>query len=556
MHTASIPWYKNLKPASFFLFWFIISLIQAAGTGLMDDEAYYWVYSRFLDWGYYDHPPMTALLIKAGTILFPGELGVRFFIILLNTLTLVIIHSLLSKKNDILFYWIALGMAVMQIGGILAVPDIPLIFFIACFFVLYRNFLRESNYKNAVFLGLAIAAMLYSKYHGVLIVVFTLLSNLAIIRKPQAWAAVLLALLCFTPHLVWQFQNGLPSIQYHLFERNLVDYKVGYTLEFIGGQLAFMGPFIGWLLLWAAWKQRPADKFESALKMNLFGILLFFCISSFRGRVEANWTIPVFVPLIVLAHQYLSTREKWWPFLKISAITTFALVFIVRIYLLADIEPLPWLKKDEFHKNAERAAVIKEQANGRPVVFINSYQAASKHWFYSGDTALSLNTFYYRRNNYNFWPIEDQFQQRAALILNIALPDDTLYGAPVKTIRGDFTTYNDPCFVSNMKGWIAVDGKKIDVMDGNKVAQTAQVTHLNYVNGSCKPADTHIAVLVYNKGKAVYQQLTDFQLPVNNAQVDSVRITTELPAPAFPNIILRYGLPTSIPGTFTLNSPR
>ncbi len=48
----------------------VISLFQAGFTELMDDEAYYWVYSRHLDWGYFDHPPMVALLIKMGYGLF------------------------------------------------------------------------------------------------------------------------------------------------------------------------------------------------------------------------------------------------------------------------------------------------------------------------------------------------------------------------------------------------------------------------------------------------------------------------------------------------------
>jgi len=42
----------------FFTSWFIINLWQAATTGLLDDEAYYWVYSQYPAWGYYDHPPM------------------------------------------------------------------------------------------------------------------------------------------------------------------------------------------------------------------------------------------------------------------------------------------------------------------------------------------------------------------------------------------------------------------------------------------------------------------------------------------------------------------
>jgi 4-amino-4-deoxy-L-arabinose transferase-like glycosyltransferase len=61
----------------FYYAWFFIGLIQAYATELLDDEAYYWVFSRFLDWGYFDHPPMTGLLIKAGYRIFQNELGVR-----------------------------------------------------------------------------------------------------------------------------------------------------------------------------------------------------------------------------------------------------------------------------------------------------------------------------------------------------------------------------------------------------------------------------------------------------------------------------------------------
>ena len=57
-------WSDKKLTAFFYATWTIITLIQAWGTELFDDEAYYWVYSKFLDWGYFDHPPMVALLIK------------------------------------------------------------------------------------------------------------------------------------------------------------------------------------------------------------------------------------------------------------------------------------------------------------------------------------------------------------------------------------------------------------------------------------------------------------------------------------------------------------
>jgi hypothetical protein len=41
----------------FYSAWLLINLIQAGSTELFDDEAYYWIYSRYPDWGYFDHPP-------------------------------------------------------------------------------------------------------------------------------------------------------------------------------------------------------------------------------------------------------------------------------------------------------------------------------------------------------------------------------------------------------------------------------------------------------------------------------------------------------------------
>src|ERR1700730_8069426 len=146
-------------------------------TGLFDDEAYYWVYSRFLDWGYFDHPPMIALLIKIGYAIFPNELGVRLLVAILSTASLWLIEKLLNEKNDKLFYGIALSMAVLQLGGIIAVPDIPLLFFTTLFFIVYKRFVANPNLLNCIWTGFCIALLFYSKYHGFLVVVFTLASN-------------------------------------------------------------------------------------------------------------------------------------------------------------------------------------------------------------------------------------------------------------------------------------------------------------------------------------------------------------------------------------------
>src|SRR6186997_1975336 len=127
--------FRNNHRLFFYSAWLLLGLIQSGLTELQDDEAYYWVYSKFLSWGYFDHPPMIAILVKMGYAIFPNELGVRLFPLLLNVFSLFIIEKLLANKNPFLFYAIVLSIAVLQLAGFMAVPDIPLIFFTALFFL-------------------------------------------------------------------------------------------------------------------------------------------------------------------------------------------------------------------------------------------------------------------------------------------------------------------------------------------------------------------------------------------------------------------------------------
>ncbi|WP_166437048.1 ArnT family glycosyltransferase [Niastella caeni] len=395
----------------------MLSIIQAGNTELFDDEAYYWVYSRYLDWGYFDHPPMIAALIRAGYAIFHNELGVRIFVLLLNTATIFFVQQLTYKKDDLLFYAVALSIGVAQIGGILAVPDIPLLFFIVLFFWLYQRFLQNRNVINALLLGICMACMLYSKYHGVLVIVLVLLSNLRLLTNKYLWLAGFICLLLFAPHLYWQYQHNFPSIQYHLLERNASNYRFAFTTEYILGQIAFAGPVIGWFLLWAAFRYRPVSDLERAMKYTLVGTYILFLISTYKGRVEANWTIAAFIPLMVLSHRYLVKNYRLQKWLYRSIPITLLLVLAVRLYIMSWFPPVSWIKRNEFHGNREWATEMKQKASSLPIVFINTYQRASKFWFYTGKPAFSMNSPYYRRNNFNMWPIEDSLISKTVYMI-------------------------------------------------------------------------------------------------------------------------------------------
>ena len=83
----------------FSLAWLAINLIQALFTEIIEDEAYYWLYSEFPAWGYFDHPPMVAFLIKMGYSIFPNTLGVRLFPSLLGAGSIYILWFLIPEDS-------------------------------------------------------------------------------------------------------------------------------------------------------------------------------------------------------------------------------------------------------------------------------------------------------------------------------------------------------------------------------------------------------------------------------------------------------------------------
>src|SRR5258708_2581756 len=118
----------------------VLRLVAAAYTPLTFDEAYYWMWSKNLAGGYYDHPPMVALVIRLGTLIAGDtELGVRLVSILLalpmswavyQTAAILFGGRRLASTSVIL-----LNVTLMAaVGTMIVTPDAPLL--VASSFVL------------------------------------------------------------------------------------------------------------------------------------------------------------------------------------------------------------------------------------------------------------------------------------------------------------------------------------------------------------------------------------------------------------------------------------
>lgn len=410
-HDQTQPWWRNPWVGGVLLGWLILNLIQGSLTELFHDEAYYWMFSKHLSWGYAEHAPMVALVIRLGTLLAPGELGVRLIVILLNVATIGLVWAMTDRKKPWLFWMLMFGMIEVQVAGFLAVPDAPMVFFVSLFLYLYQRWLKNENWLNTLWLTLAIIGIVYSKYHGVMVLFFTFLSNPRLLRNKYFWTMAIVATLAYLPHLSWLVETNFSTFKYHLLDRVREPHPIEFSLNYLLNQLLVAGPFMGLVLFPAAFKTKRTDEFGKALKWILFGVLGFLLLLSFRTHIEANWSASAFFALVLLAYGYIAEREKWELWTKRLFIPSAVIILLLRVYLMVDFIPALKQIRNEFHHWPEWAETVSEAAGERTAVFINGYQHPSKYMFYSGKPAWVVNNFGYHKTQYDQWGfMEDAIQ--------------------------------------------------------------------------------------------------------------------------------------------------
>ncbi len=153
------------------------------------------------------------------------------------------------------------------------------------------------------------------------------------------------------------------------------------------------------------------------MKFTVIGFVLFFLFSTLKTRGEANWNIPILVPILWILFSYSIDRPKTRKLIYRLGGVTVLIFLLLRALLLLNIESLDIGIKNQFHGGKVWAEEISKLAKGKPVVFSNSYQNASKHWFYSKQETHSHNNAHYRRNQFDIWPIEDSLQGKTVLFV-------------------------------------------------------------------------------------------------------------------------------------------
>ncbi|PTL84307.1 4-amino-4-deoxy-L-arabinose transferase [Vitiosangium sp. GDMCC 1.1324] len=369
-----------------------VRLALALGTDIYFDEAYYWQWSRHLDWGYYDHPPLVAWLIAA--------LGIRLTALLCGAGTVAAVWGLARDVygNREAAWRAAALWSVVPVGvlaGVWTTPDTPLLLcWVLALWALYR--------ERWLLAGLACGLALLSKYPGVLLAAAFVAACVRVRRLPAgAWLTALLGVLLFLPVVMWNARHDQVGFAFQL--KHGLGGTGGWRTfgEFLIGQLALGGPLI--LPLTAVYVFRgPREQF--LLRAAAAAPLLLFGYASLRTRGEANWPATAYLSACV---GIAGMRPGWF---RAAALVNLAVVLGVASHLLF---PVLRFERDvtlsrthgwtELSRLAEPSKLFPGlEHEDVAVVYAPSYQLASEVAYFTRlptDTAGGA-----RYSQYDLWP--------------------------------------------------------------------------------------------------------------------------------------------------------
>lgn len=399
---------RGLSPQSTLIawlaLWFIINIIQGTFSQLVNDEAYYHIYALDLAWGYFDHPPMLALLIWLGeAVCGVTDIGLRLFVIMLQPLYIWLFWKTIepkgATKSDVSLYMtISASIILMQAYGFIAVPDAPLMFTVALFLWSYKSFLDDRRLAW-LWLAISMAAMAYSKYQGALVVIFAIALNYKLLLYPRFYLSGVVALALFSPHLIWQYNNDFPSFVYHLSERNRA-FEWSSVTEFVLNLIAVFNPFFVPIWIQAYKKIKPRNLYEKALKWIPIATFIFFLFSSVRGRTQPQWMIAATYGMVWILFTYARDHKRSRQYIMRAGLAVVAIVALLRVEIIFNIFGIS--AKQNMSGNREHYGAIYDVAGDRPVIFKGSYAIASKYIFYTDGEAYCSPSLGYRTHQWQF----------------------------------------------------------------------------------------------------------------------------------------------------------
>ncbi len=295
-----------------------IVYLFAAPLDLVADEAYYWDWSRQLDWGYFSKPPLIAWIIG----LFCRTIGsspvvVRLPAVLLGTVSALALFLLARRMYDSrTAFWAAAAAMASPGGSVLAflmTIDAPLICFWSLALYLFWKALEKEKGGILEWLGLSVVIGfgLLSKQvmAGFIAGMFAFLVvsrwDRYLLKSYRPYLYSILGLAALVPPVLWNAHHGWITFHHTAghFEGSRSIF-IATLAEYVGAQAAVISP-LTWILivllsLFLVFRYRSLDRRALYLLCFSFLPLSGVFLLSLRQRIEPNWPAAFYPAAMVL----------------------------------------------------------------------------------------------------------------------------------------------------------------------------------------------------------------------------------------------------------------
>lgn len=295
-----------------------------------NDEVYYWTYAQHLEWNYFDHPPMVALLIRFTTLnlLFQNEFFVRLGPILCAAINTWMIFLIGTKIKNQQTGWYASLLYVSSfycsvIAGTFILPDSAQLFFWVWSIYLMTLIIDESNgnrNRNLLLLGISVGLCIMSKVHGIFLWfgfgLYILFFDRKMLRSVYLYVAILITIIIISPIFFWNLANHFITYSFHgnrvgFFGKHL---DTDSFLQQVFGSVFYNNPvniFLYIISLFAIAKRKssiPPGYLRLYLLLALPLIIVLLLMSLFNETLP-HWSGPAYVSVMLLTAFYFAEKK-------------------------------------------------------------------------------------------------------------------------------------------------------------------------------------------------------------------------------------------------------
>ena len=374
----------SLKNNYLFLLIFIIFCIRIIGLyfsplEVQGDEAQYWYWSTYFDWGYYSKPPLVAWIIG----IFTSTFGNSIFILKLPSLLAHFLTSFvlfnLSKafnRNTEESLWLSitylLFFAVSLSSNIISTDPFLLLFWSSSL-LFFKICLNKKSIKNIILTSIFVALGFYAKYA----MIYFFLSSVVLIsftdNKKELVKSILIisffVLIFISPHLYWVYSTNWVTFIHtgDNFNWNASLYNFEQLINFIVSQFFISTPIILFIFIKQFAKTKKfiqSYSFEIAFSLP---ILVLITAQSFISRANANWSSVAFIGVTMIAVNILYKNYK-----KIFLLNTalgLVVLILISVFIINPPNISPFNKLMGMEDAAKEIQFLDESLNSDYIVF-------------------------------------------------------------------------------------------------------------------------------------------------------------------------------------------